>query len=110
MSEEGREGGPYCSPPQNFGPALTACPPRFLTPTLEFAPPDFFRPCYMPVIITFMKLSEKIHGMVPYGIYKGAGAKCDHQRIGVRTRVRANLDLDVRGACVRRQKRSQLTP
>ena len=44
------------------------------------------------------------------GFYKGAGAKCDHQRIGVRARVRANLDLDVRGACVRRKKRSQLTP
>ena len=28
------------------------------------------------------------------GFYKGAGAKCDHQRIGVRARVRANLDLD----------------
>ena len=40
----------------------------------------------------------------------GAGAKCDHQRIGVRTRVRANLDLDVRGACVRRKKRSQPMP
>ena len=40
-----------------------------------------------------------------YGIYKGAGAKCDHQRIGVRARVRANIDLDVRGACVRRKKR-----
>ena len=39
-----------------------------------------------------------------------AGAKCDQQRIGVRARVRANLDLDVRGACVRRKKRSQLTP
>ena len=25
-------------------------------------------------------------------------------------RVRANLDLDVRGACVQRKKRSQLTP
>jgi hypothetical protein len=45
-----------------------------------------------------------------YGIYKGAGAKCDHQRIGVHARVRANLDLDVQGACVRRKKRSQLTP
>ena len=46
------------------------------------------------------------------GFYKGAGAgaKCDHQKIGVRARVRANLDLDVRGACVRRKKRSQLTP
>jgi hypothetical protein len=40
----------------------------------------------------------------------GAGAKCDHQRIGVRARVRADLDLDVRRACVRRKKRSQLTP
>ena len=48
-----------------------------------------------------------------YSFYKkgaGAGAKCDHQRIGVRARVRASLDLDVRGACVRRKKRSQLTP
>ena len=46
------------------------------------------------------------------GIYKGAGAgaKCDHQRIGVRACVRANLDLDVRGACVRRKKRSQPMP
>ena len=42
--------------------------------------------------------------------YKGAGAKCDHQRIGVCARVRANLDLDVRGACVRRKKPSQPTP
>ena len=41
---------------------------------------------------------------------KGAGAKCDHQRIGVRARVRADLDLDVRGACVRRKKPSQPTP
>ena len=41
---------------------------------------------------------------------KGAGAKCDQQRIGVRARVRANLDLDVRGACVRRKKPSQPTP
>ena len=51
-------------------------------------------------------------GKMLNGIYKGAGAgaKCDHQRIGVRARVRANLDLDVRGACVRRKKRSQLTP
>ena len=40
----------------------------------------------------------------------GAGAKCDHQRIGVRARVRANIDLDVRGACVRRKKPSQPTP
>ena len=49
---------------------------------------------------------------VKYLWYIGAcaGVKCDHQRIGVRARVRANLDLDVRGACVRRKKRSQLTP
>ena len=47
-------------------------------------------------------------GKMLNGCYKGAraGAKCDHQRIG----VRANLDLDMRGACVRRKKRSQLTP
>ena len=51
-------------------------------------------------------------GKMLNGIYKGAGAgaKCDHQRIGVRARVRANLELDVRGACVRRKKSSQLTP
>ena len=40
----------------------------------------------------------------------GAGAKCDHFKLGVRTRVRAHLNLDVRGACVRPKKRSQLTP
>ena len=44
------------------------------------------------------------------GVGVGAGAKCDHQRMGVRARVRANLDLDVRGACVRRKKPSQPTP
>ena len=45
-------------------------------------------------------------GKMLNGIYKGggAGAKCDHQRIGVRARVSANLDLDVRGACVRCKK------
>ena len=32
----------------------------------------------------------------------GAGAKCDH--LGVRTRVRAHLNLDGRGACVRPKK------
>ena len=31
----------------------------------------------------------------------GAGAKCDHFKLGVCTRVRAHLNLDVRGACVR---------
>ena len=66
-------------------------------------------------------MDEKSHDKQEYalckgkmlnGIYKGAGAgvKCDHQRIGVRTRVRAVLDLDVRGACVRRKNPSQLTP
>ena len=40
----------------------------------------------------------------------GAGVKCDHLKLGVRTRVRADLNLDVRGACVRPKKRSQLTP
>ena len=41
---------------------------------------------------------------------KSFGAKCDHFKLGVRTRVRAHLNLDVRGACVRPKKRSQLTP
>ena len=40
----------------------------------------------------------------------GAGAKCDHFKLGVRTRVRAYLNLDVRGACVRPKKGSQLPP
>ena len=40
----------------------------------------------------------------------GAGAKCDHFKLGVRTRVSAHLNLDVRGACVRPKNRSQLTP
>ena len=37
-------------------------------------------------------------------------AKCDHLKLGLRTRVRADLNLDVRGACVRPKKQSQLTP
>ena len=41
---------------------------------------------------------------------KGAGAKCDHLKLGVRTGVRAHLNLDVRGACVRPKKWSQLAP
>ena len=41
---------------------------------------------------------------------KSAGAKCDHLKLGVRTHVRAALNLDMRGACVRPKKRSQLTP
>ena len=40
----------------------------------------------------------------------GAGAKCDHLKLEVRSRVRAHLSLDVRGACVRPKKRSQLIP
>ena len=40
----------------------------------------------------------------------GAGAKCDHFKLEVRTRVCAHLKLDVRGACVRPKKPSQLTP
>jgi hypothetical protein len=49
---------------------------------------------------------------IVYGIQKGAGAgaKCNHHKIGVSERVRANLDLDMRSACDRRKKRSQLTP
>ena len=35
----------------------------------------------------------------------GAGVKCDHFKLGVRTRVRAHLNLDVRGECVRPKKR-----
>ena len=41
---------------------------------------------------------------------KKTNQKCDHFKLGVRTRVRAHLNLDVRGACVRPKKRSQLTP
>ena len=40
----------------------------------------------------------------------GAGAKCDHFKLEVCTRVRAHLNLDVRGACVRPKKRSQPMP
>ena len=40
----------------------------------------------------------------------GAGANCDHFKLQVRTPVHANLNLDVRTACVRPKKRSQLTP
>ena len=41
---------------------------------------------------------------------KSVGVKYDHFKLGVRTRVRAHINLDVRGACVRPKKRSQLTP
>ena len=37
----------------------------------------------------------------------GAGGKCDHFKLGVRTRVRAHFNLDVWGACMRPK---QLTP
>ena len=40
----------------------------------------------------------------------GAGAKCDHLKFEVCTRVRAHLNLEVRGACVRPKKGSQLIP
>ena len=40
----------------------------------------------------------------------GAGAMCDHLKLDVRTRVRAHINLDVRGACVRPKKRSQPMP
>ena len=36
----------------------------------------------------------------------GAGAKCDHFKLDVRTCVRAHLNLDVQGACVRPKKQS----
>ena len=35
---------------------------------------------------------------------------CDHLKLDVRTRVRAHINLDVRGACVRPKKRSQPMP
>ena len=41
---------------------------------------------------------------------KGAGAKCDHLKLEVHTHVRAHLNLDVRGACVRPKKPSQPMP
>ena len=39
----------------------------------------------------------------------GGGVKCDHSKLGVCARLRAHLNLDVRGACDPK-KRSQLTP
>ena len=39
----------------------------------------------------------------------GAGAKCDHFKLGVRTHVRAHLNLDVRGACVRATQKTVAT-
>ena len=44
------------------------------------------------------------------GLTEAGGAKSDHFKLGVRTCVRAHLNLDVQGACVRPKKRSQLTP
>ena len=39
---------------------------------------------------------------------KSAGVKCDHLKLEMRTHVRAHLNLDMRGACVRPKKRLQL--
>ena len=39
----------------------------------------------------------------------GADEKCNHQRIGVRTRLHANLDLELRGVWLQCKKRSQPT-
>ena len=36
---------------------------------------------------------------------KCAGAKCDHFKWEVHTRVRAHLNLDVRGACMQPKKK-----
>ena len=51
-----------------------------------------------------LKISEKRY----FSKSAGAGAKCDHFKLDVRTRVRAHLNLDKRRACVRPKKRSQL--
>ena len=56
------------------------------------------------------KKIEKVLKNFQFTKVAGAGAKCDHFKLEVRTRVRAHLNLDLRGACVRPKKRSQLTP
>ena len=91
--------------------------PMLVHEGLIFKDPIFFSWSKQTVsIFLALNCQEFISGMsgrVVESIYcyqLGAGAECDHQIIGVRTRVRAGLDLDVRGACVRRKKPSQLTP
>ena len=37
-----------CTPPTDFGPALTTCPPDFW-PHVQLAP-QIFKPCDMPVV------------------------------------------------------------
>ena len=59
------------------------------------------------LVKNYRNLAEK---SLIYRKCAGAGAKCDLFKLEVRTRVRAVLNLDVRGACVRPKKRSQLTP
>ena len=56
------------------------------------------------------KIKKKIAESRYFTKTAGAGAKCDHLKLGVRTHVRADLNMDVRGACVQPKKRSQLTP
>ena len=57
-----------------------------------------------------MKKDKKIAKKCCFTKSAGMGAKCDHFKLEVCTRVRAHPNLDVRGVCVRPKKRSQLTP
>ena len=46
-----------------------------------------------------MKKDRKIAEICYFTKSAGGRAKCDHFKLGVRTRVRGHLNLDVRGAC-----------
>ena len=68
---------------------------------------QFFEPHKSKIIMFFwdMRLVQKNYSK----LQKCAGAKCDHHKMKVRTRVHTHLNLDVRGACVLLKNRSQLT-
>ena len=55
-----------------------------------------------------LKLLKHIENLLKFTKSAGAGVKCNQFKLGVRTRVRAHLNSDVRGACVGPKKRSQL--
>ena len=69
----------------------------------------FFPALECPTLLEHLIFFENLLKFL-WKITKGAGAKCDHLKLEVRTRVRAFLNLDVRGACVRRKKWSQPMP
>ena len=65
-------------------------------------------PCFR-ISYSVLEHQKIVKKLLENFLIKGAGAKCNHFKLELRTRVRAHLNLDVQGACVRPKKPSQLT-